>query len=97
MDQNGSARELGVGLIGSGFMGRAHALAFRAVGGVFDLPIALRLEMIGGALGAGCGSVGNKGRVCQPAPGSFDGLHRQSRGDRSKRFKLGLCVSEIDV
>src|SRR5690349_16821642 len=31
-------KKLGIGLIGSGFMGRAHALAFRTVGGVFDLP-----------------------------------------------------------
>ena len=30
--------DIGIGLIGSGFMGRAHALAFRAVGGVFALP-----------------------------------------------------------
>jgi predicted dehydrogenase len=33
-------------LIGSGFMGRSHALAFRAVNGVFDLPVAPRLECL---------------------------------------------------
>ena len=37
---------LGIGLVGSGFMGRAHALAFRSVGGVFDLPAAPVLEIL---------------------------------------------------
>jgi predicted dehydrogenase len=49
VDQGGATRELGIGLIGSGFMGRAHALAFRTVGGVFDLPLAPRLEMLADA------------------------------------------------
>ncbi len=31
-------RELGIGLIGTGFMGRAHALAFHNAKAVFDLP-----------------------------------------------------------
>ena len=39
-------RKLGIGLIGSGFMGRAHALAFRTVGGVFDLPASPVLELL---------------------------------------------------
>ena len=39
-------RKLGIGLIGSGFMGRAHALAFRTVGGVFDLAAVPELEML---------------------------------------------------
>ncbi len=30
---------LGVGLVGSGFMGRAHAFAFNAVSQIFDLPL----------------------------------------------------------
>jgi len=39
-------RELGVGLIGTGFMGKAHALAYGAVRAVFgDVP-ALRLEVL---------------------------------------------------
>lgn len=37
---------LGIGLIGSGFMGRAHALAFRSVGTVLELPLAPELELI---------------------------------------------------
>lgn len=39
-------QRLGIGLIGSGFMGRAHALAFRTVGGVFELPAQPELELI---------------------------------------------------
>mgnify|MGYP002040495390 CR=1 FL=1 len=31
--------ELGIGLIGTGFMGRAHALAFRSAGAVFELSL----------------------------------------------------------
>jgi len=40
------AGKLGVGLIGSGFMGRAHALAFRSVGTVFELELRPELELI---------------------------------------------------
>ena len=35
-----------VGLVGSGFMGRSHAHAFRAAPGVFGLPVDLRLELL---------------------------------------------------
>ena len=43
------ARELGIGLIGSGFMGRAHALAFRAAAGTYALPAQPRLEILADA------------------------------------------------
>ena len=39
-------RELGIGLIGTGFMGRAHALAFRNVSAVFELPVRLHLAAL---------------------------------------------------
>ena len=39
-------REIGVGLVGSGFMGRAHALAFRTAPSVFDLPVRPRLALL---------------------------------------------------
>jgi predicted dehydrogenase len=39
-------RELGIGLIGTGFMGRAHALAFRNVSAAFELPFTLRLAAL---------------------------------------------------
>lgn len=39
-------RVVGIGLVGSGFMGRCHANAFRCVGGLFDLPVAPRLEIL---------------------------------------------------
>lgn len=32
-----------IGLVGAGFMGRCHANAFRSVGGIFDLPVAVEL------------------------------------------------------
>jgi len=35
-----------IGLIGSGFMGRTHSIAFREVAGVFDLPVNPVLEML---------------------------------------------------
>ena len=39
-------RTLRIGLIGSGFMGKAHSLAYRAVGGVFPLPLQPVLELL---------------------------------------------------
>jgi len=42
-------KSLGIGLIGSGFMGRAHALAFRTVGGVFELPASPKLAILADA------------------------------------------------
>lgn len=39
-------RTLGVGIIGTGFMGACHALAFRAAPAVFDTPVDTRLEMV---------------------------------------------------
>jgi predicted dehydrogenase len=35
-----------IGLIGSGFMGKTHALGFRAVGAVFELPVEPVLEIL---------------------------------------------------
>jgi predicted dehydrogenase len=41
-----SKRPLRIALVGSGFMGRAHAMAFNAVGRTFDLPVAPVLDLI---------------------------------------------------
>ena len=41
-----SAKTIRVGLIGSGFMGRSHALAFRMAPAVFDLPAGIELAML---------------------------------------------------
>jgi predicted dehydrogenase len=38
--------EIGIGLIGSGFMGRCHANAFHAVAGLFELPAHPRCEIL---------------------------------------------------
>ena len=39
-------REIGVGIIGGGYMGKAHSVAMSAVGAVFDTGLRPRLEMI---------------------------------------------------
>jgi predicted dehydrogenase len=39
-------REIRIGLIGAGFMGRTHAIAYREVGAVFDLPAPPVLELM---------------------------------------------------
>ena len=41
--------EIGIGLIGGGYMGKAHAVALSAVGAVFNTALRPRLEMICGA------------------------------------------------
>ena len=38
--------EIGIGIIGGGYMGKAHAVAHAAVGAVFDTPLRPRLEMV---------------------------------------------------
>ncbi len=38
--------EIGIGLIGGGYMGKAHAVAFSAVGPVFNTALRPRLEMV---------------------------------------------------
>ncbi|MFN0116644.1 MAG: Gfo/Idh/MocA family protein [Paracoccaceae bacterium] len=38
--------EIGVGVVGGGYMGKAHAVALAAVGAVFDTPLRPRLEMV---------------------------------------------------
>jgi predicted dehydrogenase len=39
-------RSVGIGLIGSGFMGKSHTLGFRAVSAVFEMPIDPVLELL---------------------------------------------------
>ncbi len=39
-------RDIGIGIIGGGYMGKAHAVAMAAVGAVFDTALRPRLEMI---------------------------------------------------
>jgi predicted dehydrogenase len=38
--------EIGIGIIGGGYMGKAHSIAYSAVGGVFNTALRPRLEMI---------------------------------------------------
>ena len=39
-------QEIGIGLVGGGYMGKAHAVAYSAVGAIFDTPLRPRLEMV---------------------------------------------------
>ncbi|MCF1708912.1 Gfo/Idh/MocA family oxidoreductase [Tabrizicola sp. J26] len=39
-------REIGIGIVGGGYMGKAHSVAMAAVGAVFDTQLRPRLEMI---------------------------------------------------
>jgi predicted dehydrogenase len=45
-------REIGVGLIGTGFMGRAHAFAYRAVPGIFPGSLRPALQAVADVDGA---------------------------------------------
>jgi predicted dehydrogenase len=38
--------EIGIGIVGGGYMGKAHAVAMTAVGAVFDTVLRPRLEMV---------------------------------------------------
>ncbi|MGB0438767.1 MAG: Gfo/Idh/MocA family protein [Paracoccaceae bacterium] len=38
--------EIGIGIVGGGYMGKAHAVAMSSVGAVFDTPLRPRLEMV---------------------------------------------------
>lgn len=38
--------EIGIGIVGGGYMGKAHAVAMAAVAAVFDTPLRPRLEMV---------------------------------------------------
>ncbi|MEO0542737.1 MAG: Gfo/Idh/MocA family oxidoreductase [Pseudomonadota bacterium] len=38
--------EIGIGIVGGGYMGKAHAVAYAAVGSVFDTKLRPRLEMV---------------------------------------------------
>jgi predicted dehydrogenase len=41
--------EIGIGIVGGGYMGKAHAVAMSAVGAVFDTALRPRLEMVAGS------------------------------------------------
>ena len=43
------AREIGIGIVGGGYMGKAHAVAMSAVGALFETGLRPRLEMVTGS------------------------------------------------
>ncbi|MEM1431998.1 MAG: Gfo/Idh/MocA family oxidoreductase [Pseudomonadota bacterium] len=46
MSQARDGGEIGIGIVGGGYMGKAHAVAMAAVGAVFDTPLRPRLESV---------------------------------------------------
>ena len=42
-------KPIGIGIVGGGYMGKAHAVAYAAVGAVFDTALRPRLEMVAGS------------------------------------------------
>ena len=42
-------RSIGIGIVGGGYMGKAHAVAMSAVGAIFDTALRPRLEMVSAA------------------------------------------------
>ena len=46
-------RQIGIGLIGAGYMGKAHAVALQAVGAVFNTALRPRCEMLATTSAAG--------------------------------------------
>ena len=47
-ERNSAARDLGIGLVGYAFMGKAHSHAWRTAPSFFDLPLAPRLKVLAG-------------------------------------------------
>lgn len=42
-------KEIGIGIVGGGYMGKAHAVAMSVVGAVFETDLRPRLEMVAGS------------------------------------------------
>jgi predicted dehydrogenase len=59
-ERNSAARELGIGLIGYAFMGKAHSHAWRTAPSFFELPLAPRLRALAGRNGEAARAVAEK-------------------------------------
>ena len=56
--------KIGIGIVGGGYMGKAHAVAMSAVGAVFDTALRPPLEMICTTTARGCRGQGPAVRLC---------------------------------
>ena len=76
---------LAIGLIGSGYMGRAHAIAFRSASAVFDLHAVVRAGIVSDV------------RVIQQFLEMADdfGKHARSMGTRGVRGKTAAAPWKI--
>lgn len=59
-ERNSAARELGIGLIGYAFMGKAHSHAWRTAPSFFELPLTPRLRALAGRNGEAARAVAQK-------------------------------------
>jgi predicted dehydrogenase len=59
-ERNSAARELGIGLIGYAFMGKAHSHAWRTAPSFFELPLAPRRRALAGRNGEAARAVAEK-------------------------------------
>ena len=80
---------LGIGLVGSGFMGRSHAFAFNAAAQVFDLPLKPELAVLadqrrdaGGRGGATAGLCPSGRRLARAGRRSGGRCRRDHRAER---------------
>ena len=76
--------EIGIGIVGGGYMGKAHAVAMSAVGAVFDTQLRPRLEMI-------CASSAQSAEKYRKA---FGVPARNGRLERSRQRSKGRSHSD---
>ena len=56
--------KIGIGIVGGGYMGKAHSVAMSAVGAVFDTALRPSLEVICTTTAEGCRQQGPAVRLC---------------------------------
>ena len=87
-------KRLGIGLVGSGFMGRSHAHAFRAAPGVFDLPLTPVLELLAD-VNAEAAAQAAAGLGFARSTGDWRDARRRPRG-RPRRHHRAEHASQAD-
>ncbi len=95
-------REIGIGIVGGGYMGKAHSVAMAAVGAVFDTALRPRLEMI-------CATTPHRPNATAPPtvpprhrrlapsggrPGRRGGGDRQPPGNPPRHRRGRLCLGQ---
>ena len=72
--------QIGIGIVGGGYMGKAHAVAMASVGAVFDTGLRPRLEMVSAGSAASAeryrAAYGFARVTTRRRPSSIDGVKR---------------------